>query len=390
MSIDWIQALRGLACLGVVLTHARYFMFNTPQWASADQLLVSGAAGVDLFFVISGFIMAYTTRLSSRDDVLPFLLRRIVRIWPPLLVMTLIWVFTLAGGAAVFKDRATLGVFLRTVFFLPVNPNKPPYFDMLLPVAWTLVFEMYFYAMFAVSMLFGKWRWIALNAWVAASVLVYPLSLRGLGMDPQLNLELSPSYLNIITSPLVLEFLFGVWAAFLYLNSWKIKSARLCWHLLIFVGVTAAWLCYNRILPIHGPGGWGVAAASLVMTLAIVSKTIHISAPRAIVWLGSISYSLYLTHTCIQQLLVRYLERHGVETHTWNFIWYSTILCCLLAWPYYEVVETRLTTFARRVLNIEGSNRNLRSCFAAVAALFRAPPDTVVQHQDRKRLLDRP
>jgi peptidoglycan/LPS O-acetylase OafA/YrhL len=355
LSIEWIQALRGLACIGVVLTHARYFMLDTPQWALAQQLFSPGAAGVDLFFVISGFIMAYTTWSSGRDEALPFLFRRIVRIWPPLLVMCLIWVFMMGGGIWVFKDPATLAIFLRTVFFLPVNPQTPPFFGMLVPVAWTLVFEMYFYLMFAISLLFGRWRWIALHAWVAASVVVFPLSLRGFNMDPRLDLGLSPSYLNVVTSPLVLEFVFGIWAAFIYLNSWTLKSVRQCRILLVFISVTVVWLCYKQILPFHGPGGWGVAAAALVMALALVSKTIHFSPPRAVAWLGTISYSLYLTHTCTQQLLIRYVEPLGVNTHTWTFVGYSTIFCCLLAWPYYETVETRLSQFLRRVLRYAAS-----------------------------------
>ena len=59
--LDWIQALRGVAALSVVLTHTRRIFLDTPMWDQADKIFFPFATGVDLFFVISGFIMVYTT-----------------------------------------------------------------------------------------------------------------------------------------------------------------------------------------------------------------------------------------------------------------------------------------------------------------------------------------
>ncbi|RLM48911.1 acyltransferase, partial [Halobellus sp. Atlit-31R] len=89
----WIHALRGIAVLLVVLTHARYFFLDTPTWQLAEQWLRPGAMGVDLFFVISGFIMVYTTRhaAGTRGEAVDFLVRRFARILPLYALVTVVW-----------------------------------------------------------------------------------------------------------------------------------------------------------------------------------------------------------------------------------------------------------------------------------------------------------
>ncbi|WP_207215862.1 acyltransferase family protein [Pseudolysobacter antarcticus] len=64
-NLDWIQLLRGVAALLVVLTHARYALLGTDSFPLAQQIFLPGAMGVDLFFIISGFIMCYSTATSD-------------------------------------------------------------------------------------------------------------------------------------------------------------------------------------------------------------------------------------------------------------------------------------------------------------------------------------
>ncbi|MYM39474.1 acyltransferase family protein [Duganella qianjiadongensis] len=358
--LDWVQALRAIACLGVVLTHARYFLLDTPEWPVAEHWLTVGAGGVDLFFVISGFIMAYTTMGQGRREVGGFLRRRLLRVWPPLAVMVLLWAFTMNGGLAALRVGASNGLF-RTLLLMPANSHIPPYFEMFLPVAWTLVFEVYFYLVFALSMCAQRWRWVVLHLLIVGGVLLNPAVWQGWNMNPQHDAGLRPAMLNVAGNPLVLEFLFGVWAAWLYCAPWKIASERLCWHLLLLVVTAGSWLSLVRFWTFHGPLGWGLYAGALVLTLALISKTVTLQVPRVVLWLGGISYSLYLTHTCTQQLLVRYVERQGWSSHSWDFVWCSTAICLIAAYVYYELVEQRLVGLLRglpvRFIALSGRNR---------------------------------
>lgn len=115
------------------------------------------------------------------------------------------------------------------------------------------------------------------------------------------------------------------------------------------VCASSIWACTSGLLTFHGPLGWGGAAFAIVLSLAIASKTVSITYLPLITWLGTISYSLYLTHTLIQQLLIRWMNAHQVNYHTWDFVIFSSCICCVAAYLYYELIETRLVTFLRNV-----------------------------------------
>lgn len=361
--IVWLQGLRGVACILVVLTHARYFMLDTPFWPLADQTFIPGAAGVDLFFVISGFIMTYTT---FRPDARPgeFLRHRFTRIWPPYVVMTLLWFFIVAGQTlGSLASHEVLVPLLKSLFFIPNNPRAPLYFNVTLPLGWTLQFEAYFYLVFAISMLFGRLRWIALFAWLVYSTLVFPMPRRGFNLDVMTELGYSFGYAALMTNPIVLEFLFGVVAAALYLSPVRLRNVRLCWNLLFITIAFAMWSCYSGFYKFHGPQQWGIAMALVVAVLAIVSKTITVRVPSVMLWLGRISFSLYLTHTTTQQLLLRLAAKNNVETHSWGFMFITTAAAVFFAYFFYEIVEVRLCDYIRKF--VSKSSSTLRGVRAA-------------------------
>ena len=113
-------------------------------------MLYHGAMGVDLFFILSGFLMVYTTRTlpGGVADARVFLLKRIVRIWPAYAVLTGLTFLTLQGVHGLVEPAGREAL-LKTLLFVPVDPYNPLYFSMALPVGWTLTFEMYFYVVFA-------------------------------------------------------------------------------------------------------------------------------------------------------------------------------------------------------------------------------------------------
>jgi peptidoglycan/LPS O-acetylase OafA/YrhL len=356
--IGWLQGLRGVACILVVLTHARYFMLDTPLWPLANGWLMPGAMGVDLFFVISGFIMVVTTAgARAGGGAGAFLLKRFTRIWPPYALMTVAWVCLFAGGPAAFGSAGAMKQILASLAFLPVNPRVPLYFATTLPLGWTLLFEAYFYLVFAVSMLFGRLRWAALAGWIVYSVIVFPMARRGLNLDASLDLGYRFGYAALLTSPMVLEFLAGAVAAAVYLSPLRLGSRRLCWNLLFLAVAVALWSVYAHF-DFHGPLKWGCAAFLIVLACAIAGKTVDIVMPQVLLWLGTISFSLYLTHTATQQLLQGWFRAHGLDTHDWGFIFLTTCVAVVVAWVFHELVEVRLCRRFRQL--VESSLAALR------------------------------
>ena len=353
-NLDWIQLLRGIAALLVVLVHARYALLNTDSFPLAQQLFVPGAMGVDLFFLISGFIMCYSTATSdgSVGAVLRFAIKRFARVWPVYVAVTLLAVFLLYGGVDYFHLAENRKRFWHSIAMLPFNPHYPPYFSLTLQVGWTLVFEMYFYLVFAVSMLFRRLRWFALGSWVLLSVVLLPLSQRGFDFDVTRDLGYA-GYMSVVTNGFVLEFLAGVLAGWLYLQPWfRLRNAQVCWHLAGASTAFALWAIYSFAVDTHGPNKYGWPLALMLLCLALASKTVRLPAPRFLLWLGTISYSLYLTHLVSQGLVNNWLTKAGLAplAHSWGFMFLSTALALPLAALSHRYLEQGLSEIVRRGL----------------------------------------
>lgn len=343
--------LRGVAALLVVLTHARYALLDTPGWQTADQLLMPGAMGVDLFFIISGFIMCYSTDGARGDwrSVASFLVRRFARVWPVYAVVTLAFVLV-SYGHQYFDNQYNLRAFVRSLAMLPVDPKAAPYFGLSLPLGWTLEFEMYFYLVFAASMLFKRLRWFALVSWVLLSVILIPLGRRGFDLDVTAYLQYHSAYMAIVTSPFVLEFLAGAAIASLYRARWfRLQNEIVAWHVLGLSVAFALWSGYSNVVVMHGPMHWGWPLALMVLSMALASKTVDIATPRLLLWLGSISYSLYLTHMLTQKAGTYVLEQLELApyAHTWGFVFISTCFALPLAALSQRYLEGSLAQWVR-------------------------------------------
>ncbi|WP_181878017.1 acyltransferase family protein [Janthinobacterium lividum] len=179
-----------------------------------DWLFAPGAAGVDLFFIISGFIMVYTTRDNdgSFQYFYSYMVKRISRIVPVYMVLTLIYWTAMLIASDVVGSEFGYGLkdVIKSLLFYPLNvvSGEPPNLGAaVLYPGWTLNYEMYFYLVFGASLLFRKMRWLALTGWIVFTLIVLPLLKGGV---PVLDANLSygwGSYLNLLTSPMIWEFL---------------------------------------------------------------------------------------------------------------------------------------------------------------------------------------
>jgi exopolysaccharide production protein ExoZ len=121
----------------------------------------------DVFFVISGFFMAYSTRDAdgSMFYSVEFLIKRFAKIWVPYAIIGLIYFFYTHEARPL--NYANLEWIARSLLFIPPDVHDLFYLGGgLTPVAWSLNYEFYFYLVFAGSMLFGRLRWIALFGWM--------------------------------------------------------------------------------------------------------------------------------------------------------------------------------------------------------------------------------
>jgi exopolysaccharide production protein ExoZ len=267
-----IQYLRGVAALAVVAFHAA---------ERTGGHFAIGAAGVDVFFVISGFIMWV---ISQERPVSParFFRDRLQRIVPVYWIATGVMVAGALGG--LFPNlKLTLGHVLGSLFFIPHRSPSDGEVWPVLVQGWTLNYEMFFYAVFAcVVLLAPKARLLAL-AWVFV-----PLAAAGLLIESRNSLFLT------YTDPIILEFLIGALIGKFWLDG-RIPGPGTGVGLVViallgfaFVGVTFIGF---------GPFVFGPLAAALVIGTLAIEKGGALRHIRPLTYLGDASYSIYIWHT---------------------------------------------------------------------------------------------
>lgn len=299
--MEGLQILRAVAALLVVFHHVLEELNSILQLSSSQKWLVlAGAAGVDIFFVISGFIMAHTTwdRFDKPRASMKFLIARVLRIYPLhlfcLSLILLLW-FTGAGYRSLPVDGNNI---IGSVLLLPIGLQ-------LHGVTWTLVHEVIFYGLFSMILLMHDRR---------QALLTLCLTLVLMTMVPAM---LGWSGNKYLTSPLMLEFMAGVLLAVLWNTRKRIFmiSVAVRW---LGVAAMIVWISVaSHYFPANGTSGlasfwrilgWGVGAVGFVyFFLGIVASRGTLA--HAMRWLGDRSYSLYLTHSFLMMALAVIVSR---------------------------------------------------------------------------------
>lgn len=279
-----VQYLRALAALAVVIHHCSYRLQGEIQ---------AFAAGVDLFFIISGFIMLAT---AGRESSTPgrFMLRRLIRIVPLYWVITLVLAAVVSLAPAEFSGRQPDAWRLAlSLAFLPHADQHGDLFPYLV-MGWTLNYEIFFYALVAMAL----WLPARLRFGAIAAVL---LGLVALGL---LAAPRAPA-LAAWTNPLLLEFLAGGGLAVLRDRGrlpgrgFGIALIGAGLGALALVETSGSFTEGRRLLL------WGVPAL-LILAGALTLEPAR--EPLRLAWLrrlGDASYSLYLLHTLVISVVFR-------------------------------------------------------------------------------------
>jgi peptidoglycan/LPS O-acetylase OafA/YrhL len=228
MKLESIQILRGIAAMLVVFYHARAWELQLITEAGGAEmpwmggLFTNGYAGVDLFFVISGFIMVYVTGKTppGGKSAGAFLFARALRIYPIWWIFAgLMTVYMLlvhggagvdaAGAHAISRSEPLIPYLVKSFLLLPQSEHP------ILGVGWTLVHEMYFYVVFAGMLMVPRKLWpVLLGGWFA---IVLAGSLLGLSDT------IAGNIIELITYPMTAEFIMGAGVGLLVTSGrrWK-------------------------------------------------------------------------------------------------------------------------------------------------------------------------
>jgi exopolysaccharide production protein ExoZ len=282
-----IQQLRGIAAMLVVLHHA----LGRADWLF-DPLppLGFGQGGVDIFFVISGFVMFVAARHERTGA---FWRKRVVRIVPLYWVATLVFFAMRAGHYG--EPGIDLPSLLKSLFFIPYRvPRDAPPWPLLVP-GWTLNIEWFFYLLFGIGLAIGRPARVAtagIAVAVAAGALLRPEGAAGF----------------LYTRPMLTEFATGLGFGAAY------AAGRFPARLGLLAPMGLTLLCLSDMAGTLAPAARGLGGVMAVAGALSFEASGRVASHPLLRWLGDASYSIYLVHTIFLQALrlgIRHLPLHG-------------------------------------------------------------------------------
>jgi exopolysaccharide production protein ExoZ len=289
-----LQALRALAAIAVVGHHSlRAVTLNAPSvyhlpvelFPFSATLVELGVFGVDVFFILSGFLMVTISQpyIDGSKPVGHFLLYRLIRVWPMYCLATLIYIsmkvasHLLKGEGLPFDMSITR---LMSLFFIP-SFNEDGVLQPILWVGWTLNYEIIFYVSFTAAVLCGSRRLLP----ALAAILIVLFGIGSL-------LPASTALGTFLSNPILFEFLFGAFVAYCYPPSLRSETKGL-WVLLLGIGMLLAFSFVSneseaRFLARGLP--------SLLIFYGFLMLERRTAWPNWAIFLGNASYSIYLFH----------------------------------------------------------------------------------------------
>lgn len=336
-----VQALRGIAAISVVIFHASLLLDDLSPDARQSFFGPLAPLGVDIFFLISGYIIASSVSRYPNGGISAgsFLLKRLIRIWPPYAIATAIFcaAYALKNGAApIFPE------IIRSLAFIQLS-NEPPYYGFAsLVVGWTLNYEMFFYFVMALVLLLPRWRWQAALAIFLTTLVLIPLTIQpGLSLYQLIDAGRADANAYVITNPLCWLFVLGALVHFIERRGYFLRSKSAT---ALFATASICFVVYCYLWPdmnSHGLTGMGLAVLPLFIVAVLARPQVERYVPKWLAFLGDISFSVYLTHIIVLSIAKAALAPFGV-TGLWLMA--SAIAASLTAGAlYYFLIERPLT-----------------------------------------------
>ncbi len=311
--------MRGIAALMVVLFHLKG---RLPD--NISQFLINGRGGVDIFFVISGFIIYFITQDSKELNPKTFFIKRAFRILP------LYW-FVFIISIFLFFRHLDLTSVIKGFFLFHRNYQAPaPEFDIsIVAVAWTLTYELYFYVIFLLcSLLTKRFRGRVTSLALLSLPVIFQVYYNGkFSLSSTVSAHVSGNgflsqAVHIVSNTMIYEFVIGIAFCKLYLFFRGKTLPIRVWRAFFVVATILSFSIFFHDIKLwfglHGRHSGNISSAfgfSGFMYMAVPFALMFIFYELSefkrnlspLMFLGNISFSLYLCHWFVNRLFTDYM-----------------------------------------------------------------------------------
>ncbi|OGK62549.1 hypothetical protein A2334_05945 [Candidatus Roizmanbacteria bacterium RIFOXYB2_FULL_38_10] len=335
-----LDACRGLAAILVVVYHYISIFKENFGYNLLGGFFLFGQWGVDFFFLLSAFILAY--RYSQKKftflDALLFLKKRFVRIYPPYWFIALV----------VFVIYFFLYPNLVNPLFIFSSITLYPYWPRLITPAWTITYEVLFYILFATGLIIRKkWVVIFLSCTGIGALLYHNIFIHQILL---VDLPLTNGLTDFLTNYIIIEFFMGLLIFHLYkkMHNMSINFIRILLYstLCSLIVISIIYAHYFRELnDVRRLFFIAVPISGLILSFALLESKSRIQIPQPLMSLGKASYSIFITHGVILSVQARLMKL----VRAWDNISLPILLIggiftsITFGIGYYYFVERRLT-----------------------------------------------
>ncbi|MNJ30607.1 O-acetyltransferase OatA [compost metagenome] len=327
---DYIDAIRGIAIILVVLTHSSQYV--KPVSDFLIRIMAEGARGVQLFYVASAVTLCMSWAARKSNEINPirnFYLRRFFRI-APMFYLAIVGYLALNGLAATYWAPNGIEWWFIPVTALFLHGFHPETINSVVPGGWSIAVEMTFYLVFPLLMRFRNlWLYIALfvvvvllqrwNAPTAAKLFAYP--------PEQAYMTVNFSALNFISQFPV--FIMGI-VAYLFLKRERVRSLKM-------FAIGAPLLCFFgykfwvfSLWPVTHDVYTGAMFAVFLVFVAYYPMRLLVN--KVTVTLGKLSFSMYLTHFAVLNVLAKLgFDKFLGGGNAESFLYFLTVLAIAAA-----------------------------------------------------------
>lgn len=346
--LDNIQLLRAVAVFCVLISHVAFELKRllADKVTTFNDKFFPGDFGVDLFFIISGFIMVYTCwdKFADKGASVDFVKRRLVRIVPLYWITTSLMIaIIIAMPDKVHSATSDIWQWITSYLFVPYAREGDGFIRPVLGLGWSLQYEMAFYAVFAIGLFFSR----NLGMFIVIGGVIAMYLLANVAGD-------GTTLARFIGHQIILEFSLGAILGGLYMTGSRL-SKRVCVAMAVTgVGLLLLSPNFNEFVDANRLIYYGFPAMLIVSAVVFHESKTTAKVPGSALLIGETSYSIYLTHPFVVGIMAMLVGKLGLlETASAMQIFFiygvgTVLLSLIVGIAGHYILDAPLTNWIKR------------------------------------------